>query len=790
MAALVLLFFFHLILDIRSQNVPQLLVSPEVLTERGSVELHCSVPHNVKVSRCSFYPEGDDTNVKSSPSCRLSVTGSDLIRWTGRRSPGTLQIICFYVLDNSVRSPSPHSRPAPVTVLSFFPSPTQSSITPEKSPAHVPQLLVSPEVLTERGSVELHCSVPNNVKVSRCSFYPEGDDTFIKLSPSPSCRLSVTGSDLIRWTGRSSPETLRIICFYVLDNSVRSPSPHSRPAPVTVLNQKPKLSVVYDDQLHKFTFSCEIPGSESVTADLSCNLYTGEKTQFFSNTSFQKRDSGKAVCVFIADRNDVFNRQPSVKSREVSCDYSVTSDPTARSPMSEKYNTMRFFPSPTQSSITPEKSPAHVPQLLVSPEVLTERGSVELHCSVPHNVKVSRCSFYPEGDDTNIKPSPSPSCRLSVTGSDLIRWTGRSSPGTLRIICFYVLDNSDRSPSPHSRPAPVTVLSKINITPNQKPKLSVSHDNQSDEFRFSCEIPGSESVTADLSCNLYTGEKTQFFLKTSFQKRDSGKVVCVFIADRNDVFNRLQSVKSRKVSCDYSVTSDPTARSPMSKKYNMMHFFPETPQRPTTKPSPTVLSTRLITTRPTAMSFSSPSTTSSTTKEKTRAESHGPSTPTTDRKKPTAGFSSPSTTSSTTKEKTRAESHGPSTPTTDRKKPTAGSLLVLLLSVLSVCVLLAGMMSVCLCSFIRKQTAERRKMDLAQGVLSMHKMKTSGSEDPGTYSVISSVPSPSLLLESSSDRKEDSVKPEDDGEHVYCFITDTQVGPKDKGAVYSLLQMH
>ncbi|XP_060765889.1 salivary glue protein Sgs-3-like [Neoarius graeffei] len=232
----------------------------------------------------------------------------------------------------------------------------------------------------------------------------------------------------------------------------------------------------------------------------------------------------------------------------------------------------------------------------------------------------------------------------------------------------------------------------------------------------------------------------------------------------------------------------------MSKKYNMMHFFPETPQRPTTKPSPTVLSTRLITTRPTAMSFSSPSTTSSTTKEKTRAESHGPSTPTTDRKKPTAGFSSPSTTSSTTKEKTRAESHGPSTPTTDRKKPTAGSLSVLLPSVLGVCVLLAGMMSVCLCSFIRKQTAERRKMDLTQGdqegVLSMHKMKTSGSEDPGTYSVISSVPSPSLLFESSSDRKEDSVKPEDDGEHVYCSITDTQVGPKDKGAVYSLLQMH
>ncbi|KAF5892816.1 uncharacterized protein DAT39_017481, partial [Clarias magur] len=94
---------------------PRLLVSPEVLTLSGSVQLYCS-PHGVKASQCYFYPEGDKTNLKRSPSCQLSVTGSELIRWTGRSSPGTLHIICYYVMDNTIRSPSPHSLPAPVTV--------------------------------------------------------------------------------------------------------------------------------------------------------------------------------------------------------------------------------------------------------------------------------------------------------------------------------------------------------------------------------------------------------------------------------------------------------------------------------------------------------------------------------------------------------------------------------------------------------------------------------------------------------------------------------------------------
>ncbi|GAA6111880.1 mucin-3A-like [Tachysurus ichikawai] len=212
-----------------------------------------------------------------------------------------------------------------------------------------PQLSVSPEVITLRGSVQLHCLVPNHLKVYQCFFYPETQKTNIKLSPS--CQLSVTGSELITWTGHRSPGTLRIICYYTVDKSVHVPSPHSLPAPVTVTYQKPILSVVYDDQTDDIRLTCEIP--ESVTADISCNLYTGENPQpYLKVQRYEKKTSRRLFCVFTAQRNDVFNVLQSVKSSEVSCDYSLISDSTVRSLMSDKYNLMPFFPTPTQTSTT------------------------------------------------------------------------------------------------------------------------------------------------------------------------------------------------------------------------------------------------------------------------------------------------------------------------------------------------------------------------------------------------------------------------------------------------------
>ncbi|XP_058228840.1 uncharacterized protein LOC131342184 isoform X1 [Hemibagrus wyckioides] len=572
-----------------------------------------------------------------------------------------------------------------------------------------PRLLVSPEVITVRGSVLLLCDVPHHVKVSQCFFYPEKQKTNLKLSPS--CQLSVTGSELIMWTGRSSPGTLHIICYYTDTSGIKAPSPHSLPAPVTVMYQKPRLSGSHDDQFDEIRLVCEIPESESVTADFSCNLYTGENPQPYLNQRSKRQKSGKLHCIFSAQRNDVFNRLQSVKSSEVSCDYSLISDPTALSLMSDKYNLIPFIPALTQTSIT----------------------------------EISTAGFISESTQTSI--------------------TEKSTTG------FF--------PTPTQ-----TSITTEKSPADQKPILNIIFDDQLDKFTFLCEIPESESVTADFSCNLYTGENPQPYLKTYFQKRKSGKLHCIFSAQRNDVFNRLQSVKSSEVSCDYSLISDPTALSLMSDKYNMIHFVPT--QSPTTEKSTsdatptsifTASSTHLITTKHITTHLSSEvfSSASSTTKEKT-----------------TSGKSVSSLSPTTATDSISISTTG-SGNSTSGEKPR--SVFILMLSATAVCVSLAGLMSFCLCWFIKKQKAERRKMDMTrddEGVMmSMVNSNPSGFDAAGTYSLITSVPLPGLPLDPSGDVNEDSKKTEDDVYHMYCSIADTQAVTKDQDvSVYSLLQTH
>ncbi|XP_047666486.1 endochitinase A-like isoform X10 [Tachysurus fulvidraco] len=435
------------------------------------------------------------------------------------------------------------------------------------------------------------------------------------------------------------------------------------------------------------------------------------------------------------------------------------------------------------------------PQLSVSPEVITQRGSVQLHCHVPDHVKVYQCSFYPETQNTNVENSPS--CQLSVTGSELIRWTGHRSPKALRIICFYALDKTVRTPSPHSLPAPVTVL-------YQKPILSVNYDNQTDEFRLSCEIPESESVTADVSCYLYTGENPQPYRKIRRSKtRKSGRFSCIFEVQRNDMFNVLQPVKSSEVSCDYSLSSDSTARSLMSDKYNLIPFFPTPTQTSTTVTSTAGLFSTLTQTSTTETStglFPSPKQTSTT-------ETSAGSFPTITQTSTTETFTtaSPASTTdliNTTHITTHLSSEVPSTSSTTNEKThsppetsTTGSFFVLILSVHAVSVSLAALMSFGLCWFIKKQKAERRKLDVTRGdqgpMLPMINLSSSGADADESYAVITSVPLPALPLDPSGDVKKDSKKPEDDVYHVYSSIIDTPGVSSDREvSLYSLLQSH
>ncbi|KAL6464296.1 hypothetical protein MHYP_G00266130 [Metynnis hypsauchen] len=316
--ALFILVSFHLILQVQPQNVPQpeLSVSPSVVTERGSVQLDCKTP-SAGVSQCYFYLEGDETNIKYSPSCQLTLTGSELTRWTGHsyRSPQSVNITCYYTVDEfRNQAESPHSLPAAVTVLIL----------------DAPQLSVS---TSGRSSVQLNCTPPY-AGLSQCYFYPEGHESNLKF---PSCQLSLTGAELTTWAGRSysSLQPINVICYYSVKISDRQRlSPHSLPAPVIILDKKPTMTVSHDERRQEFRLVCEV--SLSVGADVGCDFYLGdEKIKWMMS---QRTRSGSLACNFTAHKDFLWSRMKSEKSREVSCDYSLNSDQTVHSPLSDSHS--------------------------------------------------------------------------------------------------------------------------------------------------------------------------------------------------------------------------------------------------------------------------------------------------------------------------------------------------------------------------------------------------------------------------------------------------------------------
>ncbi|KAL6464292.1 hypothetical protein MHYP_G00266090 [Metynnis hypsauchen] len=485
------------------------------------------------------------------------------------------------------------------------------------------------------------------------------------------------------------------------------------------------------------------------------------------------------------------------------------------------------------------------PQLVVS---FTERGSVQLDCKTP-SAGVSQCHFYPERDDKNTKLSPScqlsltdseltwwtgrsyrspeplqsqswgnetntklsPSCQLSLTDSELTRWTGRSysSPDPVRVICYYTESLSGlNKPSPHSLPATVTVLDK-------KPAVSVSYDTQHEEFTAVCEIPLSGSG-ADFSCNLYTGHLQ--FLKGESRRGRSGTLSCSFTASKTDLLNRLQSVKSREVSCDYSLNSDPSVRSPMSDSYYILNLIPvptpsSIPEEKSTAGSPVVPRSSTVTKMSTIATASSAALPVSTT-----------ATPSSTAQTQTTWHTSSQPQNSTIKRVTENAS--------SEKHPTAGStvpdqpftfrtLLVVVLSVISVSAVLVGVV-IFLC---KKQRTDRCKVNSPSGdqgdMMAMFSVEECSSGAAGLYSLITTVPAPSKPSGStipiqnwddsdpqaatyseitstaapleppgpSKKRKENSEKPETDVYHTYSTIPDIPVASKQNDSVYSLIKM-
>nr|XP_055040671.1 uncharacterized protein LOC129427910 isoform X2 [Misgurnus anguillicaudatus] len=110
-----------------------------------------------------------------------------------------------------------------------------------------------------------------------------------------------------------------------------------------------------------------------------------------------------------------------------------------RSPRSDVY-TVRGFPQA---------------KLSVSSSVIMDRDTVQLNCSNSENQKMDECYFIIDGRENK----QSRSCQLSLTGSDIIKWSGGQRSSFI-ITCYYTLyiSQEDTMPSPHSDPVTVHIL--------------------------------------------------------------------------------------------------------------------------------------------------------------------------------------------------------------------------------------------------------------------------------------------------------------------------------------------
>ncbi|XP_045078992.1 uncharacterized protein LOC121574647 isoform X2 [Coregonus clupeaformis] len=305
---------------------PRLTVSSTVIRERDSVQLSCEAPPYVSVSQCYFYTEG--RHPKPSP-CTRSLTGTELLSWAGQSSSAEVKLRCFYTVET--RYPSTHTDPAPITILGELQKP-DISVNDESS-----------------HDITIACVLPESVSDgSSCNLYT-GDQPqaykeawvrrFNAASSKLFCTFSVTKNDLFRHLQLKRD----VRCDYRVNTGLHSLSPRSDEYIIT--GQKPNITVSLKENL---IITCLIPGS--VSPDTPCNLYVGEQSQYFIRAPIRKKkhtDSKGWFCQFFVAESDLIRRLQSVRRKEVSCDYRVSSEPNSLSPRSDGYRfTVGLTPGP------------------------------------------------------------------------------------------------------------------------------------------------------------------------------------------------------------------------------------------------------------------------------------------------------------------------------------------------------------------------------------------------------------------------------------------------------------
>ncbi|KTF72858.1 hypothetical protein cypCar_00049007, partial [Cyprinus carpio] len=201
---------FQLLVEVQSYKSPTVKVSPDVIRESSSVKISCETPADVRVNQCYFYINREQKNIKVRSSCELELTGAEVLKWAGVKSPESIYINCYYTInEQGINKPSSKSPPATVTVLDSFPKPF-ISVSDD-------QLIIS-------------CEIPLSVRADFiCSLYTEDDVLLYQRvsqwsqSGKNLCMIYLSRSELFP----RSVNSRQLICVYSLKTEPEIRSPHS-----------------------------------------------------------------------------------------------------------------------------------------------------------------------------------------------------------------------------------------------------------------------------------------------------------------------------------------------------------------------------------------------------------------------------------------------------------------------------------------------------------------------------------------------------------------------------------
>ncbi|XP_069038549.1 uncharacterized protein [Lepisosteus oculatus] len=277
--------------------------------------------------------------------------------------------------------------------------------------------------------------------------------------------------------------------------------------------QKPEVAVESSKISNegRVLIACKTSSSVNVT---TWNLYSGDTQQ--PHRSLKTR--GKSC---------LFNESVSDLSSEVSCDYSVGTDPSTLSPRSDRY----IIPGHSQR-----------PDISVTDSQISKGGSVTVTCVVPESVKGISCELYRHTDPSvfrtlNVSENE---CHFTVTGTELLQGLRQTGLYTaVDLSCEY------RDPVSRSQHSDKTTVQVLGDPPKPELRVSPAVVRETDSVELSCEVPQSVSVS---HCSFYTEGARLTESHPACRRSFTGAQLATG--------GRRSAVRRVNVTCQYTVKTD------------------------------------------------------------------------------------------------------------------------------------------------------------------------------------------------------------------------------------------